>query len=220
MRVLLVNTSRLPDKADWPHSLLDFTNPKWKGKFAMARPQFGTTATQAACIFQMLGTDRAQEYFHKVRENEVVLLPGNKQVAVAVGKGHVAFGVTDTDDAYAEIEAGKPVVMIFPDQPAEAGNNDTGMATLFIPNTVALIKNCPNPEGGKKLIDYLLKPEVELALATSASRQVPLNPNVKAEGLAVKLPDWEAYAKRVDFRKIVERWDEAQQFVAQEFRPQ
>src|SRR5262249_19576416 len=149
---------------------------KWKGRAAMARPLFGTTATQAACLFQMLGADGAMDFFRKVKDNEVVILPGNKQVAIAVGQGQVAFGITDTDDAFAELDHKKPVAIVFPDQLPDL--RFTGVmpkqATLFIPNTVALVKGGPNPAGARKLIDYLLRPDVEAKLARAESRQIPL----------------------------------------------
>ena len=94
------------------------------------------------------------------------LVGGNKKVAVAVGQGQYAIGLTDTDDAMAEIEAGKPVTLIFPDGDARV---ESSIGTLYIPNTAAIIKNCPNPEGARKLVDYLLSPEVEAKLAESAS---------------------------------------------------
>jgi len=218
-RVLLINTKLLADKKDWPGGMMDVTQPRWKGKFAMARPQFGTTATQAACLFHLMGSDQAKEFFHNLKENEVVLLPGNKQVAVQVGLGKFLFGFTDTDDAYAEVDAGNPVAIVFPDPlPGPVGvMGPRQLATLFIPNTVALIKDCPNPEGGKKLIDYLLRPAVEAKLARSASRQIPLNPAVKAEGINISLPNWERYGEIVDFTKIADRWDESQRFLAKEF---
>src|SRR5947208_2131242 len=43
-RVLIINTKLVAD-ADRPKSLLDLTDRKWKGKVAMAKPQFGTMAT-------------------------------------------------------------------------------------------------------------------------------------------------------------------------------
>ena len=51
---------------------------------------------------------------------------------------------------------------------------------LYIPNTVALVKGGPNPAGGRKLIDYLLRPETEAKLAEGGGFQIPLNPPVKA----------------------------------------
>jgi iron(III) transport system substrate-binding protein len=216
-RILLVNTKLLPNKEDWPTSFMDGADPKWRGKFAMARPQFGTTATHAACLFHLMGHAKTEDFYRKLKDNDVVVLPGNKQVAMAVGSGKVPFGVTDTDDAYAELDEGKPVKMMFFNFSYATDRPETG--TLYIPNTVALIKNCPNPEGGKKLIDYLLRPAVEAKLAKSTSRQIPLNPAVKLDGLDLGGPDWDHYGKTVDFNKVADEWDEAQKFLAKEFAP-
>ena len=165
----------------------------------MAKPQFGTTKTQVACLFQAWGEAPTIEFFAKLRDNDLHLLPGNKNVAVAVGKGEYAVGLTDTDDAMAEIDAGNPVALLFPEQD-----------TLFIPNTVAIIKNCPNPDGARKLVDYLLGPEVEIKLARASSRQFPLNPEAK-----VDLPK-EMQAARtvtpmeVDFASAAREWERRQ----------
>lgn len=208
-RVLLVNTTLLPK--DRPTSLLDLADKKWSKQAAMAKPQFGTTASQVACLFQAWGPEKAQSYYRKLKENGVRIVAGNKQVAVGVGKGQFAVGLTDTDDAMAEIEQKNPVVMIFPD----AGEKDVG--TIFIPNTVAVIKKCPNPEGARKLVDFLLSPEVEAKLAQSASRQIPLNPKVEVSLPPAMQPALKARKLAIDFERAAELWDEAQRFVVKEF---
>jgi iron(III) transport system substrate-binding protein len=144
----------------------------------------------------------------------VQLVPGNKQAAEGVSAGQFLIGLTDTDDAFGEIEAGRPVALIFPDRDAPP---DSQRGVLFIPNTLAVIKGCPNPAGARKLVDFLLSPEVEAALARSASKQVPLNPNVRAElpreieaaRGATRLP--------VDFARAADLWDEVQEFLRAEF---
>src|SRR5207302_8841102 len=130
-----------------------------------------------ACLFQAWGKDKARAWYLALKANGVKHVPGNKQVAEGVGQGQYLLGLTDTDDAIAEVEAGRPVRIIFPDKGAAA---DSKLGILFIPNTVAVIKNCPNPEGARRLVDFLLSPEVETKLAESASKQIPLNPNVRA----------------------------------------
>ena len=96
------------------------------------------------------------------------ILSGNKQVATAVGSGQIAFGLTDTDDAMGEIDAGSPVAIVYPDREPDQ------LGTLFIPNTLALIKGAPHPEAAEALADHLLSPEVEAALARGPSAQIPL----------------------------------------------
>jgi iron(III) transport system substrate-binding protein len=105
--------------------------------------------------------------------------------------------------------------MIFPD--ADAKEKDLG--TLFIPNTVAVIKGAPNPDGARKLVDYLLSPEVEAKLAQRGSRQIPLNPQVKVELPLAMTPALSARQLSVDFAKAADAWQESQAFLMKEFGP-
>ena len=218
-RVLIVNTDLVPDEKDRPTSLFDLTKEKWKDKAVMARPQFGTSATQAACLFQVLGKEEAEKYYRDLKANGIHMAPGNKQVAdwVADGKTptgeRVVVGVTDTDDAMEVIKDGKKVALIFPDKDSK----DPKRGTLFIPNTLAILKNASHPEAAKKLVDYLLSPEVEKKLAEGDSHQIPLNPDVKAK-LPEQYPAMDKVKKMpVDFEKAAEMWDEAQAFVTSTF---
>jgi iron(III) transport system substrate-binding protein len=211
-RVLLVNTKLVPEE-DRPRSLLDLTDPKWKGKVALAKPQFGTTSTEAACLFEVWGRDQAQAFYRALRGNAQIMA-GNKPVAEAVGSGAVAVGMTDTDDAMDEVRKGRPVAIVFPDADRPAGDR---RGTLFIPNTVAVIRGCPHPQGARQLVDYLLSPEVEQRLAETASCQIPLNPQVQAKlPPEIKTPR-QVKAMDVDFEKAADLWEEAQGFLAKEF---
>lgn len=216
-RVLIVNTELVP-KGERPRSLLDLTDARWRGRVVMAKPQFGTSATQAACLFDVLGAERARKYYRDLRANDVQIAPGNKDVAEWVGNGRtprgrpVAVGVTDTDDAWAEVAAKRPVAIVFPDRDA-AGR----MGTLFIPNTVAILKGCPNPDGARRLVDYLLSVEIEAKLAESDSHQMPLNPEVKVTLPPEIAGGRTAKAMAVDFAAAAARWDEVQAFLRQEF---
>jgi iron(III) transport system substrate-binding protein len=212
-RILIVNTQLVPP-GERPSGLLELTGPRWRGKVAMAKPQFGTTATQAACLFEVLGSAEAKKFYLGLRANDIQIVAGNKQVAVGVGQGQFAVGLTDTDDAIAEVEAGRPVAIIFPDSGRPAGDR---MGTLFIPNTVALIRDSPNPEGARRLVDFLLSPEVEGRLAQTASHQIPLNPQVSARlPQEIKRPE-QVKPMQVDFEKAADAWDEAQAFLRNEF---
>jgi iron(III) transport system substrate-binding protein len=218
-RVLLVNTQMMPDANKRPRSLLELADPRWKGRVGMAKPQFGTTATQAACLFEVLGLAKAKDYYLALKKNDVQLVPGNKQAAQGVSQGQFAVGMTDTDDAIMEVAAGKPVTIVFPDRD---GHPDyPRMGTLFIPNTLAIIRNCPDPDGARKLVDYLLGEAVEKKLAESESRQIPLNPNVRAEmPKEIERPqDAGGTVKpmQVDFDKAADLWEEVQEFLRNEF---
>jgi len=207
-RVLLVNT-RLVDEADLPRSIRDLAEPRWQKRTALAKPLFGTTATHAACLFSVWGDEEAKKFFLSLRKNEVRVLGGNKQVAEAVAAGNIAFGLTDTDDAMIEIERGSPVMIVYPDR------GDGEMGTLFIPNTLAIIKGCPHPAEARKLVDYLLSPAVEEALAKGASAQIPLGDQVQTKP-RVETPRT-VKAMQVDFAAAVKRWDGGARFIQEQF---
>lgn len=207
-RVLIVNTDLVPE-SERPISIYDLADPKWNGKVGIAKPLFGTTATHAACLFAVLGPEKAKQWFERLQENEIRIEAGNKQVALSVASGRLAFGLTDTDDALVMIDGGYPVTIVYPDR----GENDMG--TLFIPNTLAIIKNSPNRQQARRLVDYLLRPEIEARLAQGKSGQIPLNPQVGVE-VRVETPRT-VKAMQVDFHEAVKHWDAAAVFLRDQF---
>jgi iron(III) transport system substrate-binding protein len=218
-RILIVN-KELVKSEEMPKSVLDLTDARWKGRVVIARPQFGTSATMAASLFQVLGEEKAKAFYRGLKDNGVQIAPGNKQVADWVGEGRtpggapVAVGITDTDDALEAIKDSKPVVMIFPDRDAP---KDSKMGTLFIPNTLCILKDCPNPDGARKLVDYLLSPDVEKRLAESDSHQIPLNPKAKASLPPQMETPRTVKAMEVDFEKAVDLLPQVQKFIQNEF---
>lgn len=199
-RVLLVNTNLVPP-GRLPRSIYDLAAPEWKDHTAIAKPLFGTTATHAACLFAALGAEPARRFFEQIKSNGVRIAAGNRAVATDVAAGRVAFGLTDTDDALSEQENGAPVTIVYPDaKPGELG-------VLFIPNTLALVKGAPHPEAGRQLIQYLLSPAVEEALARCPSAQIPINPAAKGTS-RVRTPS-EVAGMAVDFSKAADVFDRA-----------
>lgn len=212
-RILLVNTE-LVSTTEIPTSIFDLVDPKWNGRVGVAKPMFGTTASHAVCLFDALGEEKAGEFFRQLAESAQIM-SGNKQVAVAVSRGQLAFGLTDTDDAIVEIEKGFPVKIVYPDQ------DEGQLGTLFLPNTLALLKDSPNNKLARQLVDYLLSPEIEKNLANGPSAQIPLNTKVNMD-LRVLGPGQgktasTAKAMEVDFDLATEKWDKVSSLLEQLF---
>jgi len=205
-RVIIYNTDLVEDP---PTSIRDFLKEEWSGEAAIAVPLFGTTATHAAALFSAWGDDKAKEFFTGLLENDVAVLAGNATVRDMVALGEYAVGLTDTDDANAAVEDGLPTRWLMPDQEPD------GLGTLVIPNTVALVRGGPNPDGGKKLIDYLLSPDVEGRLSRMRSIQMPLNPSVEAPENVPRLD--EVHAMDVSFEAIAAKMPTAATFIQEEF---
>lgn len=198
VRVLVCSTELLSED-ERPASIFDLTEPRWRGAVALANPLFGTTATHAAALFAVLGPSEARDYFRRLHANGVVIVAGNATAKDRVAAGELPVGFTDTDDVFVALDNDQPVTMVFPDQ------EEGGLGTLLIPNTVALVAGGPNPEEGKRLIDFILSEEVERRLAFSRSGQMPVRDAVprpdavpSLEELRVMEVDYEAMADQIE----------------------
>ncbi|MDQ3258152.1 MAG: extracellular solute-binding protein [Acidobacteriota bacterium] len=169
-RVIAYNTN-LVKAEDAPTSIFDLADPKWEGQVAIADPRFGSTSFHVAALYAELGDERADDFFRRLKANDVKIVPGNSIVRDMVARGEVKLGLTDTDDVNVALEAKQPVAMVFPDH--------DGIGVPVMPNMVSMIANAPHPDAGKQLIDYLLSPEVERMLAQSEAVQIPLHSGVE-----------------------------------------
>jgi iron(III) transport system substrate-binding protein len=203
-RVFILNTEAAkqvqPDEGKWPKSTADLLDPMWSENMGMAEPLAGTTLTHMAWLWSTQGPEYVKDFWTRLREHKGRITRGNAHLMQLVSEGGFAFGYTDTDDYRKAELRGDPVRRIFPDQ--EKDGKIVGC--LVIPNSVALIKGGPNPENGKKLIDYILSKKVEERLAFSASAQMPVRASVKrpdyvrsAEELVTPVVDWEKVADAV-----------------------
>jgi iron(III) transport system substrate-binding protein len=204
-RVLIVNAGRVP-KDQLPTSLDDLLDPKWKGQIGIAKPLYGTTATHVAARF---AEDPAagRAFFDKLKANGAVVCAGNADVKDRVAAGELAFGLTDTDDANLALEAGKAVIVVFPDQGPE------GRGTLLIPNSVAIVKGAPHLAEAQALVDFLLSAEVEEALAHSRSVQIPLRTSIPR---AAWIPQ-NLKAEPVKWPEVARAFPAARDYVQQSF---
>jgi iron(III) transport system substrate-binding protein len=169
VRVIVYNT-KLVLANDAPRSVLDLADPKWKGQVAMADPRFGSTSFHVAALYATLGDQKADDFFRRLKTNGVKIVAGNSVVRDMVVKGEVKIGLTDTDDVNVALQQAAPIAMIMPDK--------AGMGVPVMPNMVSLIAGAPHPAQARQMIDYLLSPDVEAALAKSEAVQIPLHPSV------------------------------------------
>lgn len=164
-RIILYNSS-LVSMDERPLSILDLAKPKWRDQVAIANPLFDTTSVHVAALFIILGDEKARRFMNDLKTNGVKIASSNSEVRRLVASGEVKVGITDTNDANVAVRDGSAVKIVYPDE--------SGMGTLIMPNMVCLMKNSPNKENGKKLIDYLVSSEVEKSLAFAMCAQMPL----------------------------------------------
>lgn len=127
-----------------PRSLLELTNAIWRGKVALAFPQFGTTATHFHALKQLWGGERWLAWCRALAANKPFVVDGNSVVVKFVARGEAWIGLTDSDDIAAGQREGLPIAAL-----------SLTEESLLIPNTVAVIRNAPHPEAAQRLFDYL-----------------------------------------------------------------
>ncbi len=145
---IAVNTERWKKEmgnAPMPKTWEDLLDPKYKDLIVAPSPlSSGTGFTFIVGQFFRLGEEKGWEYLKALDKNVRFYTPSGIAPTRMVAAGEFLIAVTFAHDALKAISAGYPIALIHP-----AGVSwDIGSASL--------IKNGPNPEGGKKFIDWVL----------------------------------------------------------------
>ena len=205
-RVLAYDPKRMK-KEDLPARWCDIADPKYKGRFYMADPRFGTTRGHMATLLALWGRPAMEKFYSDLKAGGCKLTDGNSQSVLHVTRGMADLAATDTDDVISAQEQGGSVAMIYPDLDAPGGTKTPG--TLWIPSSVALVEGGSRPDAGKKLMDYLVSAEVEEKLYASDSRNVPVRPalreKLKASAPGEAMVDYVAAAAQLDLSDTLVR---------------
>jgi iron(III) transport system substrate-binding protein len=156
-RRIVINTNQVPF-ASAPRSLLELTNAAWRGKVALANPQFGTTATHFHALRQLWGEARWEDWCRSLAANQPMLVEGNSVVVKMVGRGEAWIGLTDSDDIASGQQEGLPIEALL-----------INSETLLIPNTVGVIRGAPHPESAQRLVEYLQQRQVAGRLVAASA---------------------------------------------------
>ncbi|MGA1044052.1 MAG: ABC transporter substrate-binding protein [Phycisphaerales bacterium] len=211
-RVIVYAPDRVPaDRV--PRTWMDLTRPWWKDRIVMADPRFGTTRGHLGAMKRTWDREVMPGYYEAflegLAENGIRLLPGgNAAVVEAVASGEADVGLTDTDDVWVMQDRGVEVELVYP---RHAPDEAPGGGTLVVPNTAAIVRGGPNPDGAVRLLEFLLSKEAEVALMRTASRNAPLVHLEALEGddavqaAALEVPD----PLRLDYGRASKSMDEA-----------
>ncbi|MCC6429187.1 MAG: extracellular solute-binding protein [Phycisphaerales bacterium] len=189
-RVIAYN-SRWIKSTDAPTTLRQLTAPALKGKVGIARPQFGTTRAHMAALAAMHGPVEFRRWLEALKANEVKLYDGNSAVARGLSMGEIDVGLTDTDDVWSAQLNAWPVAMHYEANESKVADGAGGrgeeapggasartelpsLGAIVIPNTVAVLKGCPNPREARLLAEFLMSQQTEAMLAKTEQRTVPI----------------------------------------------
>lgn len=160
--------TELVSEDEAPKTWEDLLDPKWEGKIQFPNPAASGTSTLMVLSYMMEhGEEAGWEYFQKLTDqaNSIPDSGSGPTKAVAMGEAHVAVGFDFM--AYDHQANGETVDFIVPDK------------TPILVNPVTLVKDGPNPEGGKKFMDFMLSKEAQEILA--GWHHIPINPDVESK---------------------------------------
>lgn len=202
-RNIMYNTN-LARPEELPKSVYELTDPKYRGKVAMASIREGSVKLWLASMIQERGEDFTVKYINDLKANGLKVLANHTEVANAVSRGEVTYGLVNHYYYVPAKREGQPVGLIYPDQ----GPNEGG--TLVVPLAVSILKGAKNQAQARAFVDFALSQEGQLPLTTQEN-EFPLTPGVglgeaAAPGVKpideIKRPTTD-YAKLADIEKRV-----------------
>jgi len=90
VRTVVYNTDRLTPE-DLPSSILDFTDPKWKGRLGWA-PTNASFQAFVTALRVTLGEDGAREWLEAMKANDIAEFPNNVTIVEATARGEIDAG--------------------------------------------------------------------------------------------------------------------------------
>lgn len=202
----IVNTQALGDVAV-PRSWSDLLKPEYRGKIGFLDPSsafVGYAVVTAANIAQggsLDNWDPGIAYFQALMEQEPII---PKQTATArVLSGEIPILLDYDFNGYRlKYKDNGPIEVVLPQE-----------GTIVLPYVVGLVANGPNPEAGKRFLDYLLSDEGQRAWSDGFVRPIR-SELMSAETQGKFLPASEyARSKAIDYQRMAavqqgftERW--------------
>ncbi|MBI4842671.1 MAG: ABC transporter substrate-binding protein [candidate division NC10 bacterium] len=186
----------VPAPASWD----DLLKPAFKGQIAIAFPYTsGTSYTVLATLVQMMGEDKAFDYWKKLHTNVHHYDKSGSAPVTQAGLGEVGLAISFSHDLIAKGSAkGYPITMTFPKE-----------GTGYEIGGISLIKGGPEPELAKKFVDWALSVRAQNLMQKWF--RIPLNPKAEvAKGAVradqVKLINFDAVKAGEDRDRLIKRW--------------
>ncbi len=188
------------NKLPFPTSWQDLLRPEFKANISIAYPYTsGTSYTTLATLVQLMGEDKAFDYWKKLEPNIHHYNTSGSACITQAGLGEIAIGIAFSHDILAKgTSKGYPIKATFPSE-----------GTGYEIGVVGLIKGAPEPELGKKFIDWVLSKRAQDLL--QAWFRIPLNPQAEVAAGAtkasdVKLINYDAEWSGNNNKRLIEKW--------------
>jgi iron(III) transport system substrate-binding protein len=169
--------TELVSEDELPATMMDLTDPKWKGQIGSADSRNGAMVAQLVAMRHLLGEEAMVAFVQGLVANETQWFGGHTDVRKAVGAGELKLGLVNHYYYHLSKAEGAPVGIVYPDQ----GEGEMG---LIVNSTNAgIVAGAKHPELAKIFVDFMLSPEGQKVYAEQ-NFEYPVTPGVElAEGV-------------------------------------
>jgi iron(III) transport system substrate-binding protein len=166
------------NKVPLPTSWQDLLRPELKGNISIAYPYTsGTSYTTLATLVQLMGEDKAFDYWKKLEPNIHHYNTSGSACITQAGLGEIAVGIAFSHDILAKgTSKGYPIKGTFPSE-----------GTGYEIGAMGLVKGGKQHELAKKFIDWSLSKQAQDLMQVWF--RIPLNPEATVAAGATKATD-------------------------------
>lgn len=170
LRVIMYNTNLVKPEA-LPKSVLELTDPKWKGQVGATNSTSDAMIANIAALRQKLGDEKTATFIKGLADNETKFFGGHTDVRKAVAAGELKLGFVNHYYYHLARAEGGPVGVVYPDQ----DNDNLGL--MFNATAVGIVKGAKNATAAQTFIDFMLSPTGQKVFAEK-NYEYPITPGV------------------------------------------
>ncbi len=166
IRTLVYNTDEL-EESDLPGSVLDVTDPKWKGKIGVA-PTNASFIAFVSALRLAEGDDAARKFLEGLVANDAQIYPKNGAIVDAVAKGEVEIGLVNHYYIYE---------LLANDEDAPVANHffeDGDVGNLVNVSAIGILKTAKHTQEAEQLVDFMVHDGQDFIVEEAPEREYPL----------------------------------------------
>ena len=184
-RVIVYNTDKLSE-ADLPDSILDFTDPKWKGRIGWP-PRNGSFQAFVTAMRVTLGEEATRRWLEGIQANDPTEFSNNTTVVKAVADGEIDVGFVNHYYLFTKF-----LQVIQGDSFAARNYHPKGkdLGALMLVNGAGILSTSKNVDNAQRFLNFMLS-QVAQQYFTSQTFEYPLVEGVETDRRLVPLDQLE-----------------------------
>lgn len=195
-RVMARATNRI-EAEDLPGSILDLTDPEWRGRIVWA-PTNGSLHAHITAMRALIGDDETRAWLEGIRDNDPIAVRNNTAVVQSILDGEGDIGLTNNyyiGRALAR-DADAPVAQ------AQFAEGDLG--NLLLVAAVGVLETSDETDAAMRFVDFLLSPAAQQFFVSETQEFEVVPGSAIQAGRMLSLDDVTRAAPEVDLNTLTD----------------